>query len=186
MFRLLGFLVGSLTSILIILMIIGLPKLNLDDEQADQQRYEAAIEMLKAKQSEIESVTGRLEEDVARVTESVVSNIDEFTDAGISDSASTASSHPSVGQSDAAASAGPVSAQDLDTTLWYSFWNPFRSEIAASGFVAQLEKVTGIDYRVVKVKTGVYEVAFAYHDDDERRSKLAQISAATGLDLPDS
>jgi hypothetical protein len=69
---------------------------------------------------------------------------------------------------------------------WYSFWNPFRSEIAARGFVTQLEKVTGLDYRVVKVKTGVYEVAFAYDNDVERRTKLSQISAATGLDLPDS
>ena len=74
---------------------------------------------------------------------------------------------------------------DLDPH-WYSFWNPFRSEIAASGFVSQLERVTGIDYRVVKVDTGVYEVAFAYSDDAERRIKLSQISAATGLDLPDS
>jgi hypothetical protein len=73
-----------------------------------------------------------------------------------------------------------------DELQWYSFWNPFRSEIAARGFVTQLEKVTGLDYRVVKVKTGVFEVAFAYGDDMERRSKLSQISAATGLDLPDS
>ena len=73
-----------------------------------------------------------------------------------------------------------------DETHWYSFWNPFRSEIAASGFVSQLERVTGIDYRIVKVETGVYEVAFAYLDDAERRDKLSRIAAATGLDLPDS
>jgi hypothetical protein len=73
-----------------------------------------------------------------------------------------------------------------DELQWYSFWNPFRSELAARGFVTQLEKVTGLDYRVVKVKTGVYEVAFAYDNDVERRTKLSQISAATGLDLPDS
>jgi len=185
MFRLLGFLIGSLTSILIILMIIGLPKLNHDDDKADQQRYEAAIEMLKAKQSEIESVTGRLEEDVARVTESVASTIDEGTDAGMADGTSPGG-QAADDQSESAAGEMPAGDQAADTALWYSFWNPFRSEIAASGFVAQLEKVTGIDYRVVKVKTGVYEVAFAYHDDDERRSKLARISAATGLDLPDS
>jgi len=74
----------------------------------------------------------------------------------------------------------------LHELQWYSFWNPFRSEIAASGFVAQLERVTGMDYRVVKIRPGVYEVAFAYDDDAERHAKLAQISAATGLDLPDS
>ena len=69
---------------------------------------------------------------------------------------------------------------------WYAFWSPFRSEIAANGFVDQLQRVTGLDYRVVKVKPGVYEVAFAYDNDVERRTKLSQISAATGLDLPDS
>ena len=74
----------------------------------------------------------------------------------------------------------------LNELQWYSFWNPFRSELAADGFVSQLEKVTGLDYRVVKVKTGVYEVAFAYASDTERRDKISQISNATGLDLPDS
>ena len=44
---------------------------------------------------------------------------------------------------------------------WYAFWSPFRSELAANGFVSKLQESTGIDYRVVKVKTGVYEVAFA-------------------------
>ena len=68
---------------------------------------------------------------------------------------------------------------------WYSFWNPFRSEIAARGFVSQLERVTGLDYRIVRVDAGVYEVAFPYRDDAERAEKLTLISAATGLDLPE-
>lgn len=66
---------------------------------------------------------------------------------------------------------------------WYAFWSPFRSEIAANGFVARLQETTGIDYRVVKVKTGVYEVAFAYRDDADIQDKLARISEATGLDM---
>ena len=44
MFRLLGFLIGSLTSIVIILLIIGMPTLHLEEVQADQERYQAAIE----------------------------------------------------------------------------------------------------------------------------------------------
>ena len=71
-------------------------------------------------------------------------------------------------------------------TQWYAFWSPFRSEVAASGFVDQLQRVTGLDYRVVKVKAGVYEVAFAYADDGEITANLSQISAATGLELPES
>lgn len=69
---------------------------------------------------------------------------------------------------------------------WYAFWSPFRSEIAASGFVSRLQSVTGLDYRVVKVKNGVYEVAFAYVDEEEIIDSLAQISAATGLELADN
>ena len=71
-----------------------------------------------------------------------------------------------------------------DTQQWYAFWSPFRSEIAAAGFVAQLQRVTGLDYRVVKIKPGVYEVAFAYADDTDIPINLSQISAATGLDMP--
>ena len=68
---------------------------------------------------------------------------------------------------------------------WYAFWSPFRSEISANGFVSKLQETTGIDYRVVKVKTGVYEVAFAYIDDADIQDKLARISNATGLNMTD-
>lgn len=66
---------------------------------------------------------------------------------------------------------------------WYAVWNPFRSEIAADGFATRLTAVTGIDYRVTKLKPGAYQVAFAYADDSERATKIAQIETATGLEL---
>jgi len=66
---------------------------------------------------------------------------------------------------------------------WYTFWSPFRSEVAASGFVARLQSVTGLDYRIVRREAGVYEVAFAYRDDEEITNNLSHITAATGLDL---
>ncbi|MBT8087351.1 MAG: hypothetical protein KJO46_04920 [Gammaproteobacteria bacterium] len=66
---------------------------------------------------------------------------------------------------------------------WYAFWSPFRSQVAADGFVSELQRTTGLDYRVVKLKPGVYEVAFAYTDDADVETKLAQISTAAGLDL---
>ena len=68
---------------------------------------------------------------------------------------------------------------------WYAFWSPFRSEHAANGFVSQLQRTTGMDYRVVRLKPGVYEVAFAYDADTDIENKLAAISAATGLEMPD-
>ena len=73
--------------------------------------------------------------------------------------------------------------QDVAEQHWYAFWSPFRSKIAADGFVSQLQRTTGLDYRVVKLKPGVYEVAFAYANDSDIEDKLTQISSATGLDL---
>ena len=85
--------------------------------------------------------------------------------------------------------AGPPSEAPVvapDDAQWFAFWSPFRSEVAANGFVKQLQRVTGLDYRVVKLEPGVYEVAFAYADDAEIDGYLSTISAATGLDLPES
>ena len=167
MFRLLGFLIGSATAITIILLVLGIPEFNLTDPVNDQQRFDAAVEKLREKQQEIADVAKTMIDEVAAVDDGQ-DNIEPVTEKTLPDTPDFADYYPAI----------------QDELQWYSFWNPFRSEIAATGFVAQLEKVTGLDYRVVKVKTGIYEVAFAYNNDVERRTKLSQISAATGLDLP--
>lgn len=77
-------------------------------------------------------------------------------------------------------------AAPTEDSKWQSIWNPFRSQIAANGFAARLSAVTDIDYRVVRLKPGIYQVAFAYADDSERAAKLAQIQGSTGLDLPEA
>lgn len=167
MFRLLGFLIGSATAITVILLLLGIPDFHLTDRGIDQQRFDAVVEQLKNKQREVADVAEVLVDEVAGMADDVQDNIEIVTETLV-----------------------PDIADDqlvIQTELqWYSFWNPFRSEIAARGFVSRLEKVTGLDYRVVKIKIGVYEVAFAYDDDMERRTKLMQIAAATGLELPDS
>lgn len=188
MFRLIGFLIGSIASGVIILLLVGTPNFELADSQADQRRFDEAIEKLKAKQSEFETVAGKLSEDVARVARSV----EQGESAGGSDAMARQDNMDPGAPGDAAGKdsidpAGqPVPVQPADQTKWYSFWNPFRSELAANGFVSQLESVTGLDYRVVKVKTGVYEVAFPYRNEDERLSRIRQISTATGLNLSES
>ena len=165
MFRLLGFLIGSATAIIIILLVLGIPEFNLTDPVNDQQRFDAAVEKLREKQQEIAAVDKTMIDEVAAIDDGQ-DNTDPVTEEAVPD----------------ISDAQLVIQTELQ---WYSFWNPFRSEIAASGFVTQLEKVTGLDYRVVKVRTGIYEVAFAFDSDVERRTKLSQISAATGLDLPE-
>jgi pyruvate/2-oxoglutarate dehydrogenase complex dihydrolipoamide acyltransferase (E2) component len=89
-----------------------------------------------------------------------------------------APSPPQEAMQEPATAAAPVMEEN-----WYAFWSPFRSEIAAQGFVARLQETTGIDYRIVKIKTGVYEVTFAYVDEADIEDKLARISDATGLDM---
>jgi hypothetical protein len=192
MFRLLGFLIGSATAITIILLVLGTPDFHLADPEIDQQRFDAAVEKLKEKQQEVAEVAEVIVEEVAETVDELRDNIETVAEKAVPELTARLD-----GESDVASEFitealpdVPDLANDYPTLpeelQWYSFWNPFRSEIAARGFVTQLEKVTGLDYRVVKINTGVYEVTFAYDNDVERRTKISQITAATGLELPDS
>ncbi len=191
MFRILGFLVGSLTALTIVLVVLGIPDFHFADRDVDEQRFDAALEILKEKQQDVATVTEEIVERVAERVDDIQDSAAVAPGAMPPESSAATEDHGSetsntgatTAQEPATANSFPSVPEDMQ---WYSFWNPFRSEIAARGFVTQLEKVTGLDYRIVKVKTGVYEVAFAYVDDAERRNKLTRISAATGLELPDS
>ena len=192
MFRLLGFLIGSAAAITIILLVLGTPDFHLADPEIDQQRFDAAVEKLKEKQQEVAEVAEDIVEKVADTVDELQDNIETVAEKAVPELVAQLDDEPPATTEfiTEALPEVPNLANDYpglqEELQWYSFWNPFRSEIAARGFVTQLEKVTGLDYRVVKVKTGVYEVAFAYDNDVERSTKLSQISAATGLELPDS
>lgn len=180
MFRLLGFVVGSGISILLIVVFVGMPEFHLDDELDVNRRYEEAIRKLQEKRHPDDAV------DITAIPEYA-----DTTEAGVPEATEDAPPGEPAYQ-DAVADGAPVSvvtavAADAAQVepAWQAIWNPFRSRVAAEGFVHQLEKVTGLDYRVVKVRSGVYQAAFAYGDDVERVARLAQISAATGLDLGD-
>lgn len=200
MIRILGFLVGSAASIGMMLLLLGVPELNLSRPLSDDAASASVAQSVEAVTADLEAVAIEMfgevsqlvddlpsaeppaEEQAASNSEDVTLSSEELTP-GISQNNSQIASFPAEpGSATATAIDGPPE-NDL---RWFSFWNPFRSAIAANGFVGQLEKVTGLDYRVVKIKTGVYEVTFAYENDTERRSKLSQIASATGLDLPDS
>ena len=191
MFRLLGFIVGSVAALAIILIVLGVPDFHLTERDVDQQRFDAAVKKLKKKQQEAANVTAEVVDAAAESVDDVTHNVEVVAQKLTPDAPAQPGDN---GIAPREVEEMPQHETDVvdeqsgkqQDLQWYSFWNPFHSEIAARGFVSQLEKVTGLDYRVVKVKTGVYEVAFAYADDVERHDKLAQIAAATGLDLPDS
>lgn len=66
---------------------------------------------------------------------------------------------------------------------WHVFWRPFRSRLSATGFTDRLAQVTGLDYRVVQIEPGSYQVAVSFTDDDDLDQRIATIEAATGLRL---
>lgn len=163
MIRLSGILIGSMLAVAILILLIGVPKF-----PATESAIVTSPALVAEFAPEPESGPQDNPLDVPQ------------TAAAVADQPATAP-----------AAAEPE--QALPETLfmqpdqhWYAFWSPFRSEIAANGFVAQLQRVTGFDYSVVKQKAGVYEVALAYSNDAEIPQMLEQISAATGLDIPES
>jgi hypothetical protein len=178
-FRLLGFCFGSIASMGALFLLIGTPDFHLDDADADRTRFDEAVEKLKAKQPAPSPppapvpVAEQTEAPAAEPAESAASN----------DTPPPAPDEPEpeyiLPDDDLDLLAMPGTAEQE----WHSFWTPFRTQIAAAGFVGRLESVTGLDYRIVKAGKAGYEVEFSYYDATELDSKLERISAATGLDL---
>ena len=196
MFKLLGFLLGSAVSIFAIVMLLGMPEFHLSRMTDEHGRFDAAVEQLKEKQQLADlQDAGAIAVDEPVATEEFIpaeaaDEVQPDDSSTVTNDATVEMNLPETEVADSAVADEPFNPLDMmpepiieGEASWYAFWNPFRSEIAARGFVAQLEKVTGLDYRIIKVKAGVYQVAFAYADDQERQARLSQIQAATGLDL---
>jgi hypothetical protein len=172
MMRLLGVLVGSALAVAALVVFVGIPEFT-----TESNVVETAVITLPMRGGtpapEAESAAPAQEAQVAAATPAPAEE-----PAAAAASADTQTAPQAVEAAD-------VPAPSEIALHWYAFWSPFRSEVAANGFVDQLQRVTGLDYRVVKVKPGVYEVAFAYQDDQDITASLSQISAATGLALPE-
>ena len=171
MLRLIGILTGSALAIAFLIIALGVPEFSNPSE-------ETMVDGLPATVTD-DPVGGGLP---ATLPEPEVALSDARTEALIEDIFAEQSAY----EEPIAAQPAPIEEPNVEPLVednWYAFWSPFRSELAANGFVSQLQETTGIDYRVVKVKTGVYEVAFSYIDDADIQDKLARISNATGLDM---
>ena len=172
MIRLIGILTGSALAVAVLLLLLGVPELAAEPEPViavaePEPRPEFEPEPESRPEPEPEPGAGLLtqahDEGETLAEPSVEPEPEAEAEAELSDSIDRAS-------------------VDIEQH-WYAFWSPFRSEIAADGFVSELARTTGLDYRVVKLKPGIYEVAFAYTDDADIKDKLARISTATGLDM---
>ena len=182
MIRLMGILTGSAIAVGLLIVVLGIPELA-SEPTAQAPLATPAIEMPSVASSAVAAVS-RTKPAASAPPQDAEPIADELAEP-IPDE------QP---KSDAEASAAaPVATTEAMTPIteplpavetgWFAFWSPFRSELAATGFVSELQRTTGLDYRVVKLKPGVYEVAFAYSNENDIQDKLTRISAATGLDL---
>ena len=168
MMRLLGVLVGSALAVAAMVVFVGIPEFTTESSVMDS----AVITLpMRTGAAAPDAVIGEVQEEVPEAAPAAA--------------AIDAPAEPVPDETPADTPTEPHVLQPAETLQWYAFWSPFRSEVAANGFVDQLQRVTGLDYRVVKVESGVFEVAFAYQDDQEITANLSQISAATGLRLPE-
>jgi len=181
MMRLLGVLVGSALAVAALVVFIGVPEFTTDNSVAGNSVITLPMrgELAAVVASEATQPVADETVPAAPVPAAAADNAP-----AMSEPVPVSGPEPEPEPEPEIMEAATIDAID-DPQQWYAFWSPFRSEIAASGFVDQLQKVTGLDYRVVKIKPGVYEVAFAYIDDIEITDNLSQITAATGLQLPE-
>jgi hypothetical protein len=176
MMRFLGVLVGSALAVAALVVFVGIPEFTTESSVMEESVITLPMRAGPPLQDPVpEPAQPEMDQPGNTATAA--------TDA-TADPAATSESAP-AGLETVPAAEEPPPARTAPELHWYAFWSPFRSEIAANGFVDQLQRVTGLDYRVVKVKAGVYEVAFAYEDDQDITANLSQISAATGLQLPE-
>lgn len=175
MLRLIGILTGSALAVAFLIVVLGPPRLSAPTEElvvaapGPVPEFEEAVTIADTAPV------------AAEPADPVVASVENEAEPTMPDAETAALIEEIFAPQPVATEALPADSS-VDEN-WYAFWSPFRSEIAANGFVAKLQETTGIDYRVVKVKTGVYEVAFAYVDDADIEDKLARISSATGLDM---
>lgn len=171
MLRLIGILTGSAIAVAFLIVALGIPEFAAPEPTPTQPAMPEAIEpdVIEKTQQVVDEVLPEPEPELAPTTET--------------ETPESAEPEPLPLEAAPEQLALAAHAQEIAEQHWYAFWSPFRSEIAADGFVSQLQRTTGLDYRVVKLKPGVYEVAFAYSDDSDIQDKLTQISSATGLDL---
>ena len=166
MIRIAGILSGAVVAIAVLILVLGLPT-------------RPATEIRTATMPEIMPPTPDARNIVpeARPAPAMAETLPAVPMAAVTEPAGT------VVKPTPSATEPPAPAPAPSETRWYVFWSPFHTEIAANGFVAELQRTTGLDYRVVRIKPGVFEVAFAYSDDADAADKLAQIADASGLDV---
>ena len=179
MIRLIGILTGSALAIAFLIVALGVPELGSQESETDATT--PARDPVAVEAPEPVPAAQAIEPPPAPPMDAAPA-VPAAADTAIEPAAPAAPAPPTPEPSNVPVDE-TVPASPAEEQHWYAFWSPFRSRIAAEGFVAELQRTTGLDFRVVKQKPGVYEVAFAYSGDGDIQDKLSRISAATGLDM---
>jgi len=174
--RILGFVIGSLLSLAALLLLVGLPRFHGGEGEAV-----GPVEAIPGQMPgpALSSPTGP-PAPATRVETSIEPPIEPGPEP---DEPPTTVADAVAITEVVAADAMPAPPREVAEPAWRTFWTPFRSRVAAEGFVGRLESLTGLDYRVAKEDIDRYHVQFAYRGEAELDSHLAAISAATGLEL---
>jgi hypothetical protein len=168
MIRIVGILCGSAIAIAVMIIALGMPKFMPESDDPVPPPLADVVEELPA------AAVNIVEPDAANSPTQPPESVPAVIPETVAESEPMAEPEPEF---------QPEATPPAEN--WFAFWSPFRSELAANGFISQLQRTTGLDYRVVRLKPGAYEVAFAYDAASDIAPKLAAISAATGLEMPD-
>ena len=183
MIRLAGVLTGSALAIALLLLVLGVPEIAREPvEDSRAVPDESSVVTAPGAPSPREAPPENEQEAVTEPQTVALPVVEPVAEAVPAPAPQAAAADP---QPETMATE-TISEPEVHAQHWYAFWSPFRSRIAADGFVSELSRTTGLDYRVVKLKPGVFEVAVAYTDDADIEDKLMRISAATGLDMSGS
>jgi len=183
--RLIGVLTGSALAIALLLLVLGVPRLG-EPETVEQAAEHMTVVPVAATETVPPLVTPEPmppENDVEPVHQSETEPVAKLKPEPVADPEPVPVTPEPGGTDPEPINVDTIMESEPAAQNWYAFWSPFRSRIAADGFVSELSRTTGLDYRVVKLKPGVFEVAVAYSDDADIQDKLLRISAATGLDM---
>lgn len=213
MFRLIGFLLGVVITIVVLAAVIDAPIRERAGVLATDLTTAIfdAVERLK-KKYDAGGVSSGAEPLAVRSTptgfaDSVPIEETQSTVAAVTRNAKRPSDGPAVAQEMVASAAEPTTnpaplpkwqgssvpeasttpANTTDATVerlnWEPIWRAFRSELSAKGFAGHLKHLTGQEYRVRRTSPWAYQVELPYTDEEQRDAVLHEIQIKTGLGL---
>ena len=184
LFRLIGFISGVMVAMIVLTNLFDTPSVDAIREVADQLWPRDATKAHETKPGQETSMANSERENTASARQHAGGR-----DNGLLSSARTPikteiTTTESVQEPQEAS--GSKTKPNDSVTLWHAVWNPFRSELSASGFADRLTRLTDGEYRVRRVSVGAYQVEVSYDPDTGVGDTLMQIQMMTGLRIGES